>query len=200
MCTYYLIANACDVFKCLVAQMKTWLKWKVKIFQNDWVPEYLFYMFKGFYEEKGIRGQLMIPRTPSQNVVIEHRSWTLLDMVKSTMAHTNLPISFLGGGDKLLTTACILNSVPRNSVSATPYKSRYRKSNLWTTYVHGVQLCIIQPINMWNWSKSHQDRVHKVSQTFQTVCDVRGTSKWWHDRNPATLLFIRISSRFPRHW
>ena len=64
--------------------------------------------------------QLMIPSTPQQNGVTERWNRTLLDMVRSMMAHINLQISFWG--DALLTVAYILNRVPSKSVFATPYK------------------------------------------------------------------------------
>ena len=54
-------------------------------------------MFKEFYEGKGMRRQLMIPGTSQQNDVAERKNRTLLDMVRSMMAHTNLLISFGGG-------------------------------------------------------------------------------------------------------
>ena len=76
-------------------------------------------MFKEFCEEKGIQWQLTIPRTLQQNSVAERRNRTLLDMVRSMMEHANLPISFWG--DALLTATYILNRVPSNSVSETPY-------------------------------------------------------------------------------
>uniref|UniRef100_A0A2N9EE71 Integrase catalytic domain-containing protein n=1 Tax=Fagus sylvatica TaxID=28930 RepID=A0A2N9EE71_FAGSY len=71
-------------------------------------------------EEKGIRRQLTISNTPQQNGVAERRNRTLLDMVRSMMAQANLPISFWG--DALLTAAYILNRVPSQSVSSTPYE------------------------------------------------------------------------------
>jgi len=77
-------------------------------------------MFKEFCEEKGIQRQLTIPRTSQQNDIAERRNRTLLDTVRSMMAHANLPISFWG--DALLTTTYILNRVPNKSVIATPYE------------------------------------------------------------------------------
>ena len=50
----------------------------------------------------------------------ERRNQILLDMVRSMIAHANLPISFWG--DALLTAAYILNRVPSKSVYATPYE------------------------------------------------------------------------------
>jgi len=52
--------------------------------------------------------------------MVERRNQTLLDMLRSMMAHANLLISFWG--DALLTAAYILNRVPSKSVSVTPYE------------------------------------------------------------------------------
>ena len=71
----------------------------------------------------------MISRTPQQNGVGEHRNRTLLDIVRSMMAHANLSISFLG--DALLMATYILNRVPSKSVTAAPYELWHgRKSSL----------------------------------------------------------------------
>lgn len=53
-------------------------------------------------------------------VVTEHRNRTLLDIVRSMMIQTNLPISFWGY--TLETIAFILNRVPSKTVQKTPYE------------------------------------------------------------------------------
>ena len=40
--------------------------------------------------------QLTPPKTPQRNGVSEHRNYTLLDMVRSMMSLTDLPLSFWG--------------------------------------------------------------------------------------------------------
>ena len=100
--------------------------------------------FKEFCEEKGILRHLTIPRTPQQNGAAERRNSTLLDMTRSMIAQANLPISFWG--DTLLTAAYILNRVPSQSISSTPYELWHDKNpNLdhlrpWgsTGYVHNA--------------------------------------------------------------
>ena len=67
---------------------------KIKALRNDRGREYLSDQFKQLCEEKGIIRQLTIPGTPQQNGVAKRRNRTLLDMVRSMMAQTNLPISY----------------------------------------------------------------------------------------------------------
>uniref|UniRef100_A0A2N9FZX9 Integrase catalytic domain-containing protein n=1 Tax=Fagus sylvatica TaxID=28930 RepID=A0A2N9FZX9_FAGSY len=112
--------EALDCFKRFVAEVENQHEKSLKALRTDRGREYLSDQFKDLCEEKGIRRQLTIPNTPQQNGVTERRNRTLLDMVRSMMAQANLPISFWG--DALLTAAYILNRVPSQSVSSTPYE------------------------------------------------------------------------------
>ena len=95
----YLLSHryeALDVFKCFVDEVKGQLERRVKIRQTDRGRECLSGMFKQFCEGNRIQQQLTIPRTSQQNDIAERRNRTLLDTVRSMMAHANLPISFWG--------------------------------------------------------------------------------------------------------
>ena len=50
--------------------------------------------FKDYLTENGIITQLTASGTPQQNGVAERRNWTLLEMVRSMMSYSTLPISF----------------------------------------------------------------------------------------------------------
>ena len=64
--------------------------------------------------------QLTPPGTPQRNGVSERRNHTLLDMVRSMMSLTDLPLSFWGYA--LETAAFTLNRAPSKSVETTPYE------------------------------------------------------------------------------
>ncbi|GKA98369.1 retrotransposon protein, putative, ty1-copia subclass [Tanacetum coccineum] len=69
--------------------------------------------------------ELTPPYTPQQNEVSERRNRTLLDMVRSMMNLTTLPLSFW---DSALESATrILNMVPIKKVDKTPYELCYGK-------------------------------------------------------------------------
>ncbi|GJX10475.1 retrotransposon protein, putative, ty1-copia subclass [Tanacetum coccineum] len=69
--------------------------------------------------------ELTPPYTPQHNGVSERRNPTLLDMVRSMMNLTTLPLSFW---DYALESAtCILNMVQTKKVDKTPYKLWYGK-------------------------------------------------------------------------
>jgi hypothetical protein len=64
--------------------------------------------------------QLTPPRTPQRNDVSEQRNRTLLDMVRSMMSQSDLPLSFWGYA--LETTTFTLNRVPSKSIIKTQYE------------------------------------------------------------------------------
>jgi len=64
-----------------------------------------------------------MPYTPQQNGVAERRNRTLMDMVRSMMAYSDLPLSFWG--EALHTVVYLLNHSPSKAVTVTPYE-------LWT--------------------------------------------------------------------
>ena len=77
------------------------------------------YKFGLHLKQCGIVSQLMPPGTPQRNGVSEHRNRTLLDMVRSMMSLTDLPLSFWGYA--LETAAFTLNRAPSKSIETTPY-------------------------------------------------------------------------------
>ena len=69
---------------------------KIKFLRSDRKDEYLSYEFGLQFEQCGIVSQLMPPGTPQHYGVSEHRNRTLLDMVRSMMSLTDLPLLFWG--------------------------------------------------------------------------------------------------------
>ena len=67
---------------------------KVKTLRTDRGREYLSDQFKILCDKKGIKRQLTIPRTPQQNGFVERSNRTLLEMVRSMLDQSNLPISY----------------------------------------------------------------------------------------------------------
>ncbi len=78
------------------------------------------YDFLMHLKASGIVSQLTPPGTPQRNGVSERRNRTLLDMVRSMMSLTDLPLSFWGYA--LETAAFTLNRAPSKSVETTPYE------------------------------------------------------------------------------
>ena len=83
------------------------------------------YEFGLYLKQCGIVSQLTPPRTRQHNGVSECRNRTLLDMVRSMMSLTDLPLSFWGYA--LETAAFTLNRAPSKSVETTPYELWFGK-------------------------------------------------------------------------
>ena len=98
---------------------------KIKFLRSDRGGEYLSYEFGLHLKQHGIVSQLTPPGTPQRNGVSEHRNRTLLDMVRSMMSLTDLPLSFWGYA--LETAAFTLNRAPSKSIETTPYELWFGK-------------------------------------------------------------------------
>ena len=76
--------------------------------------------FMSFVKARGIVKQYTMPGTPQQNGVDERRNKTLMNIVRSMLANSNLPLFLC---TKALKAAVhILNRVPSKSVTKTPYE------------------------------------------------------------------------------
>ena len=93
---------------------------KIKALRSDRGGEYLSLKFNNHLKSCGIVPQLTPPGTPQRNGVSERRNRTLLDMVRSVMSQSDLPLSFWGYA--LETAAFTLNRLPSKSVVKTPYE------------------------------------------------------------------------------
>ena len=86
--------EAFEKFKKFRAEVKNQLGKHIKAMRSNHGGEYLLGDFKDYLTQNGIVSQLTSPRTPQQNGVAERRNRTLLEMVKSMMSYSTLPISF----------------------------------------------------------------------------------------------------------
>ena len=109
-----------EKFKEFKNELQNQLGKNIKILRSDHGGEYLTKEFDNHLKECGIVSQLTPHRKPQWNGVSERRNRTLLDMVRSMMSQTDLPISFWGYA--LETAAFILNRIPSKVVEKTPYE------------------------------------------------------------------------------
>ena len=107
-----------DKFREYKAEAEKQLSVHIKQLRSDRGGEYLSGEFKFYLTQERIVSQLLAPRTPQQNGVAERRNRTLLDMVRSMLSYSSLPISLWGYG--LETATNLLNLIPSKSVSKTP--------------------------------------------------------------------------------
>ncbi|KAJ9547457.1 hypothetical protein OSB04_020000 [Centaurea solstitialis] len=113
---------------------------KIKFLWSDRGGEYLSQKFDKHLMECGIVSQLTLPYTPQMNGVSERRNRTLLDMVRSMMCRSTLPVSFWRHALEM--AAHILNRVPTKSVEKTPYeiwtgkKTKFSFLKIWGCEVY----------------------------------------------------------------
>ena len=81
-------------FKEFRAEVENQLVKRIKAIWSNLGGEYFLGDFKDYLTQNGIVSQLTTPGTPQQNSVVEKRNKTLLEMVRSMMSYSTLPISF----------------------------------------------------------------------------------------------------------
>ena len=138
------VLNAFKIFK---AEVENQLDKKIKIVRSDRGGEYYGRYdesgrnpgpFAKFLEENGIVAQYTMPGEPQQNGVAERRNRTLMDMVRSMISNSSLPLSLWG--EALKTAIYILNRVPSKAVPKTPFELwTGRKPSLAHFHVCGCQ-------------------------------------------------------------
>ena len=84
-----------------ITEVERQLDKKIKIVRSDRGDEYYGRYdesgnpgpFTKFLEKHGIRAQYTMPGTPQRNGVAERRNSTLMEMVRSMMSYSSVPIS-----------------------------------------------------------------------------------------------------------
>src|SRR3954471_2173410 len=114
-----------EKFKEIQSEVENQRNKKIKFLRSDRGGEYLSYEFGEHLKKCRILSQLTPLETPQRNGVSEHRNRTLLDMVRSMMSLTDLPLSFWGYA--LDTAAFTLNRAPSKSIETIPYELWFGK-------------------------------------------------------------------------
>ena len=149
-CYLYLLhekPQTVDVLQTFITEVERQLNRKVKVIRSDRGGEYYGKTtevgqvpgpFAKFLESKGICAQYTMPGTPQQNGVAERRDRTLMDMVRSMMNNSSVPVSLWMYA--LRTAAYLLNRIPSKAVPKTPYELwTGRKPSLRHLHVWGCQ-------------------------------------------------------------
>ena len=134
-CYIYLLhekSQAVSALKVYITEVERQLDRKVKVVKSDRGGEYYerydelgqcLGPFAKLLEKHGICAQYTMPGMPQQNEVAERRNRTLMDMVRSMLSNSSLPISLWM--EALETAVYLLNRVPSKAVPKTPFE-------LWT--------------------------------------------------------------------
>ena len=96
----------------------------VKIFRSDNGGEFTSTEFEEYLKKEGIKHELTIPKCPEQNGVAERLNRTLIEMVRSMLADSELPKLFWA--EALSTATYLRNRSPTTAISGrTPYEALY---------------------------------------------------------------------------
>ena len=136
--------NALEVY---INEVERQLDINVKIVRSDRSGEYYGKYdesgqhpgpFAKFLERRGICAQYTMSGTPQQNGVSERRNRTLMDMVRSMLSKSTVPVSLWMYA--LKTAMYLLNRVPSKAVQKTPFELwTGRKPSLRHLHVWGCQ-------------------------------------------------------------
>ena len=123
----YAIKKKSDVFQKFCewkAEVEKSLGQSVKILRTDNGGEFTSDEFEKYLKKEGIKHQLTIPKCPEQNGVAERFNRTLVEMVRSMLADSELPKSFWA--EALATAVYLRNRSPTKPVEGkTPYEAIY---------------------------------------------------------------------------
>jgi hypothetical protein len=131
-----------DKFKIFKAEVENQHNIKIKLVRSNHGEEYygchtpygqVHGPFVRFLQENGIVAQYSMPDDSQQNGVTERHNRTLMDMVRSMLSYSTLPISLWM--EALKTIVHILNRVPSKSVPKTPYEM-WTGRKLTLNYLH----------------------------------------------------------------
>ncbi|XP_019056627.1 PREDICTED: probable receptor-like protein kinase At5g47070 [Tarenaya hassleriana] len=140
-------SQSVNILEVFINEVERQLEKKVKVVRSDRGGEYYGKYnetgqcpgpFAKFLESKGICAQYTMPGTPQQNGVAERRNRTLMNMVRSMISNSSLPLSLWMYA--LKTSTYLLNRVPSKAIPKTPYELwTGRKPSLRHLHVWGCQ-------------------------------------------------------------
>jgi transposase InsO family protein len=131
-CYIYLLhekSQAVDVLEVYITEVERQLDRNVNVVRSDRGSEYYGSYdglgqspgpFAKLLEEHGIYAQYTMTGTPQQNGVAEMNNRTLMDMVRSMLSNSSLPISLWM--EALKTAVYLLNRVLYKTVPKTPFE------------------------------------------------------------------------------
>ncbi|GJY98630.1 putative ribonuclease H-like domain-containing protein [Tanacetum coccineum] len=109
------------IIKSFITEIENLVDKKVKIIRCDNGTEFKNRVMSEFYEQKGIKREFSVARTPQQNGVAKRRNRTLIEAARTMLADSKLPTTFWA---EAVNTACyvqnrVLVVKPHNK---TPYE------------------------------------------------------------------------------
>nr|GEY31327.1 hypothetical protein [Tanacetum cinerariifolium] len=95
------------ILKSFITEIENLVEKKVKIIRCDNGTEFKNRFMNEFYEEKCIKREYSVARTPEQNRVAERRNKTLIEAARTRLADSKLPVTFWA---EAVNTACYVQN------------------------------------------------------------------------------------------
>lgn len=103
-------ADVFTVFQTFVTYIETQFSTCIKALRSDNGGEYMSHEFQAFLHNKGIVSQRSCPYTPQQNGLAERKNRHLLDMVRTLLLESSVPVKFWT--EALSTAVYLINRLP----------------------------------------------------------------------------------------
>nr|GEW58767.1 putative ribonuclease H-like domain-containing protein [Tanacetum cinerariifolium] len=109
------------ILKTFITGLENQLSLKVKVIRSDNRTEFKNYDLSQFCELKGIKREFSVHRTPQQNGIVERKNMTLIEVARTMLADSLLPIPFWA---EPVNTACYVQNrvLVTKSHNKTPYE------------------------------------------------------------------------------
>jgi transposase InsO family protein len=87
-------SNVFSIFKGFAKRVKNEFEFNVKKIRSDNCIEFKNSRIEDYCDEKGIKHEFLGKYTLEQNIVVERKNWTLIDMARSMLSEYNVSNSF----------------------------------------------------------------------------------------------------------
>nr|GEU44580.1 putative ribonuclease H-like domain-containing protein [Tanacetum cinerariifolium] len=170
--------EASRILKSFITEIENLVEKKVKIIRCDNRTEFKNRVMNEFCEEKGIKREYSVARTPQQNRVAERRNRTLLKEARTMLADSKLPTTFLA---EAVNTACYVQN--RVLVVKPHFKTPYelfkgRSSALSFMRPFGCHVSILNTLDqLGNFDGKLDEEIFVGYSTTKWLFDIDALSK-----------------------
>ncbi|KAI3781841.1 hypothetical protein L2E82_11867 [Cichorium intybus] len=125
----YLLKSKEEVFNSFLAFVNILLNQfdtKIKTVRSDNGTEFVDNKMKSFFESKGILHQTSCVHTPQQNEIVERKHSQILNVSRSLLFQSNLPLKYWG--EAVLTSVFLINRIPSSVLNGlSPFELVYKR-------------------------------------------------------------------------
>nr|KAJ0213000.1 hypothetical protein LSAT_V11C400157850 [Lactuca sativa] len=145
----YLLKSKDEVYECVMLFFNILLNQfevKIKTVKSDNGTEFLNNKMRHLFESKGIIHQTSCVHTPQQNGVVERKHRHILNVARSLIFQSGLPLKYWG--EAVLTSVFLINRTPTSVLKgASPYELVYKSSPVFDRLRVFGCLCFATKLN-----------------------------------------------------